>query len=88
MSLGTIVAVDFLIHVVRRVLSSFHHRFARWDSIRQSDVQVGMTIVRYQIHCLVSKNDAVFIMIEHDCDATMFQCRSAQEVCARSSRQM
>ena len=50
-----------------------------WDSIRQSDVQVRMTIVRYQIHCLVSKNDAVIIMIEDDCDATTFQCRSAQE---------
>ena len=35
--------------------------------------------MRYQIHCLVSKNDAVIIMIEDDCDATMFQCRSAQE---------
>ena len=38
-----------------------------------------MTIVRYQIYCLVSKNDAVMIVIEDDCDATMFQCRSAQE---------
>ena len=38
-----------------------------------------MTIVRHQIHCLVSKNDAVIIVIEDDCDATMFQCRSAQE---------
>ena len=45
----------------------------------QSDVQVGITIVRYQIHCLVSKNDAVIIVIENDCDATIFQCRSAQE---------
>ena len=35
--------------------------------------------MRYQIHCLISKNDAVIIMIEDDCDATMFQCRSAQE---------
>ena len=35
--------------------------------------------MRYQIHCLVSKNDAVIIVIEDDCDATMFQCRSAQE---------
>ena len=38
-----------------------------------------MTIVRYQIHCLVSKNDAVTIVNEDDCDATTFQCRSAQE---------
>ena len=38
-----------------------------------------MTIVRYQIHCLVSKNVPVIIVIEDDCDATMFQCRSAQE---------
>ena len=38
-----------------------------------------MTIVRYQIHCLVSQNDAVIIVIEDDCHATMFQCRSAQE---------
>ena len=38
-----------------------------------------MTIVRYQIHCLVSKNDAVIIVIEYDCDATMFQRRSAKE---------
>ena len=36
-----------------------------------------MTIVRYQIHCLVSKNDADIIVIEDDC--TMFQCRSVQE---------
>ena len=49
------------------------------NSIRQSDVQVGMTIVRYQIHCLVSKNDAVIIVIEDDCHATMFQCKCAQE---------
>ena len=49
------------------------------DSIRQTDVQVGMTIVGYQIHCLVSKDDTVIIMIEDDCDATMVQCRSAQE---------
>ena len=38
-----------------------------------------MTIVRYQIHCLVSKNDAIIIVIEDDCHATMFQCKSAQE---------
>ena len=38
-----------------------------------------MTIVRYQIHCLVWKHDAIIIVIEDDCDATMFQCRSAQE---------
>ena len=38
-----------------------------------------MTIVRYQVRCLVSKNDAVIIVLEYDCDATMFQCRSAQE---------
>ena len=38
-----------------------------------------MTIVRYQIHCLVSKNDAIIIVIEDDCHATMFQSRSAQE---------
>ena len=45
--------------------------------------------MRYQIHSLVSKNDAIIIMIEGDGHATMFQCRSAQgEVCARSSRQM
>ena len=35
--------------------------------------------MRYQIRSLASKNDAVIIMIEDDCDATMFQCRSAQE---------
>ena len=35
--------------------------------------------MRYQIHCLVSKNDAVIIVIEDDCHATMFQCRNAQE---------
>ena len=40
---------------------------------------MGMTIVRFLFHCLVSKNDAVIIVIEDDCDATMFQCRSAQE---------
>ena len=79
MSLGSIVAVDFLIQVICRILSSRHQRSARRDSIRQSDVQVGMTIVRYLIRCLVSKNDAVIIVIEDDCDATMFQCRSAQE---------
>ena len=38
-----------------------------------------MTNVRYQIHCLVSKNDAVIVEIEDDGDATMFQCSSAQE---------
>ena len=43
------------------------------------DVQIGMTIVRYQIRCLVSKNDAVIIVIEDACDAATFQCRSAQE---------
>ena len=37
-----------------------------------------MTIERYQIHCLVSKNDAVLFVIEDDCDATMFQCRSVE----------
>ena len=42
-------------------------------------MQVGMTIVRCEIHSLVSKNDAVIIMIEDDCDATMLQFRSAQE---------
>ena len=36
-------------------------------------------MVGYQIHCLVSKNDAIIIAIEDDCRATMFQCRSAQE---------
>ena len=36
--------------------------------------------MRYQIHCPVSKNDAIIIVIEHDCHATMFQCRSAQEM--------
>ena len=35
--------------------------------------------MRYRIHCLVSKNDAIIIVIEDDCHATMFQCRSAQE---------
>ena len=35
--------------------------------------------MRYQIHCLISKNDAIIIVIEDDCHATMFQCRSAQE---------
>ena len=79
MSLGSIVAVDFLIHVICRILSSHHQRSARRDSICQSDVQVGMTIVTYQIHWLVSTNDAVIIVIEDDCDATMLQCRSAQE---------
>ena len=29
MTLGTIVAVDFLIHVICRILPSHHHRFAR-----------------------------------------------------------
>ena len=48
-SLGSMVAVDFVIHVICRILSSHHQRSARWDSIRQSDVQVGMTIMRYQI---------------------------------------
>ena len=38
-----------------------------------------MTIVRNQIHCLVSKNNAVVIVIEDDCHATTFQCLSAQE---------
>ena len=38
-----------------------------------------MAIVRYQIHCLVSTNDAIIVVIEDDCDATMSQCRSAQE---------
>ena len=38
-----------------------------------------MTIVRSQIHCLVSKNDAVIIVIEDDRDATMFQCKNSQE---------
>ena len=75
-----IVAVDFLIHVVFRILSSHHHRFARRDSIRQSDVQIGMTIVRYPIHCLASKNDAVIIVIEDDCDATMFRCSGFSQI--------
>ena len=35
--------------------------------------------MRYQIHCLVSKNGAIIIEIENDCHATVFQCRSAQE---------
>ena len=35
--------------------------------------------MRYQIHCLVPKNDAIIIVIEDDCHATMFQCRSALE---------
>ena len=35
--------------------------------------------MKYQIQCLVSKNDAVIIMIKDDGRATMFQCRSAQE---------
>ena len=34
-----------------------------------------MTIVRYQIHCLASKNDAVIIVIEDDCDFTTFHKR-------------
>ena len=38
-----------------------------------------MTIVRDQMHCLVPKNDTVIFVIEDDCDATTFQCRSAQE---------
>ena len=55
----------------------------------ESDVWVGMTIVRYQSHCLVSKNDAVIIVIEDDCHATMFSVQKCTgEVCARSSRQM
>ena len=49
------------------------------NSIRQNDVQVGMTIVRYQIHRLVLKNDAIIIVIEDDRHATMFQRTSAQE---------
>ena len=28
--------------------------------------------MRYQIHCLALKKDAVIIVIEDDCDATMF----------------
>ena len=48
-----------------------------------------MTIVRYQIHCLVSKNDAIIIVIEDDCHATMFPVQKCSgEVCARSSRHM
>ena len=35
--------------------------------------------MRDQIHCLVPKNDTVRIVIEDDCDATTFQCRSTQE---------
>ena len=35
--------------------------------------------MRFQIRCLVSKNNVVILVIEDDCDATMFQCRSAQE---------
>ena len=62
-----------------RILTNHHHRFPKQDSIRQSDVQLGMTIVRHQIPCLVSKNDAVIIVFENDCDATTFQCKSAQE---------
>ena len=61
-----------------RTLSSNHQRFARRNSIRQNDVQVGMTIMRYQIRRLVSKNNAIIIVIEDDCHPTMFQCRSAQ----------
>ena len=78
MSPRTIVAVDFLIHVICRVPSSHHQRSARRNFIRQNDVQVGMTIVRHQIHCLVSKNAAVIMVIEDDGHATMFQCRSAR----------
>ena len=35
--------------------------------------------MRYQIHCLVSEKEAVIIVTDDDCDATTFQCRSAQE---------
>ena len=35
--------------------------------------------MRYQIHCLVAKSDAVTNVIEDDCHATMFQCRSTLE---------
>ena len=61
------MSLDF-IHVICHILSSHQHRFAKWDSIRQ--MQVRMTIVRDQIHCLVPKNDAVAIVIENDCDST------------------
>ena len=60
-------------------LPSSFSSFGGRNSIRQNDVQIGMTIVRYQIRCLVSKNEAVIIVIEDECHATMFQCRSAQE---------
>ena len=40
---------------------------------------MGMTIVRFRILSLVSKNDAIIIVIEDECHTTMFQCRSAQE---------
>ena len=38
-----------------------------------------MTIVRYQNYYLFSKNDSITIVIENDCHATRFDCRSAQE---------
>ena len=38
-----------------------------------------MTIVRDPIHCLGPQSGAVIIVIEDDCDATTFQCRSAEE---------
>ena len=70
--------VDY-VHVICRTLTSHHQRFARRNSNRQNDVQIGILIVRYQIHCLVSKKDTILNLIAYYCHATMFQCRSVQE---------
>ena len=48
-------------------LPSSFSSFGRRNSIRQNDVQIGMTIVRCKIRCLVSKNEAVIIVIEDEC---------------------
>ena len=65
--------------LVLLVLSSHHHRLAIRDSIRQSEMQVGMTIVRDQIHGLVSKNDAVIIVIEANGVAREAVCQCSSQ---------
>ena len=42
-------------------------------------MQVGLTIVRNRIRCLVPKNNAVVIVIENDRHAASFQCGCVQE---------
>ena len=75
----SIISADFRVHVIRHVFSSHYLRFTNRNRIRMYDTEVGMTVVRYQIHCLASKNDAVVIVIINDRDSSTFQCRSAQE---------